>query len=309
MRTGSFPPISGEVHVRAPGKINLALGVGGRRPDGFHPLATLFLAVSLFEDVAASRADGPGLTVVGPHAAGVPTDGSNLALRAALLLAEHLGVDPDVHLTVHKGVPVAGGMAGGSADAAAALVACDALWESHVPPAELAELAAELGSDVPFALHGHAATGRGRGEQLTPALVRGELHFALAIRDTGLSTPEVFARFDADHPGELPAPRVPDALLLALSAGDTNGVGRALSNDLQEAAFALAPDLEETCAAAAAAGALGVIVSGSGPTVAALAADAAHARVLANAMTAAGVADSAVCAAGPVPGARAVRSR
>ena len=307
MRAVGYPPISGEVHVRAPGKINLALGVGGRRPDGFHPLATLFLAVSLYEDVAVSRADEPGITVTGPHAAGVPTDGTNLALRAALLLAERVGIDPEVHLTVHKGVPVAGGMAGGSADAAAALVACDALWGTHLSPGELAELGAELGSDVPFALHGHAATGRGRGEQLAPALVRGELHWALGLRHTGLATPDVFAQFDL-QPGFRPAPRIPDALLLALSAGDTNAVGRALSNDLQDAAFALAPDLEETCAVAAAVGALGVVVSGSGPTVAALAADAAHARTIAAALTSAGVVET-LCAAGPVPGARVVRQR
>lgn len=299
-------PRHGEVRVRAPGKINLALAVGGRRPDGYHPLATVFLAVSLYEDVTAARAEEPGLTVAGPHAAGVPTDGTNLALRAVALLAEHTGADPGVHLTIHKGVPVAGGMAGGSADAAAALVACDALWGTGAPAGELAELAAELGSDVPFALHGHAAQGRGRGEQLTPVLVRGPLHWALATRGSGLSTPEVFARFDADRPEPEP-PHLPDALLLALSAGNVHGVGQSLSNDLQEAAFALAPDLEQTCAAMAAAGALGVVVSGSGPTVAALAADAPHARSLAASVTAAGLADAVVTASGPVPGARVVR--
>ena len=305
--TPMAPLPAGAVHVRAPAKINLALGVGGPRADGFHPLATLFLAVSLAEDVTAAHAPEPGLTVVGPHTDAVPTDGRNLALRAAHLLAEYAGVAPEVHLTVHKGVPAAAGLAGGSADAAAALVACDALWHTGLSPDQLAELGAELGSDVPFALLGHAAVGRGRGDHLAPALVRGELHWALAYRRPGLSTPEVFARFDELRPDAAEPPPVPDDLLRALSAGDLTGVGRALRNDLQDAAFALAPDLEATCAAAAAAGALGVVVSGSGPTVAALASDAVHARAIAASLSAAGVADGVGCASGPVPRARIVR--
>ena len=143
-----------EVRVRAPGKINLSLRVGPREDDGYHAVSTVFQAVSVFEEVVATPSEQRTLTVSGPQAELVPTDGSNLALRAAALLAERAGIDDGVHLHLHKGVPVAGGMAGGSADAAATLVACDALWRTGLSRDDLLELAAELGSDVPFSLAG-----------------------------------------------------------------------------------------------------------------------------------------------------------
>lgn len=295
-----------DVRVRAPGKINLALAVGRPDPDGYHPLATVFQAVSLVEEVTARPAEDFALTVEGLHADRVPTDASNLALRAAHRLAEHVGITDGVHLHVRKGVPVAGGMAGGSADAAAALLACDTLWRTGLPRQELSELAATLGADVPFALLGQTAVGRGRGDVLTPALSRGEYHWTLALQDHGLSTPEVFRMFDAVLGGVEGEPVADPALLRALSTGDPAAVGAALSNDLQVAALELAPHLAETLAVAEDAGALGVVVSGSGPTVAALARSRQHAVAVAAALTAAGVADGVLTATGPVPGARVV---
>ncbi|HWS58446.1 MAG TPA: 4-(cytidine 5'-diphospho)-2-C-methyl-D-erythritol kinase, partial [Actinotalea sp.] len=281
--------------------------VGPRREDGYHPLATVFQAVSVYEDVTARPADALRLTVVGTQADQVPTDATNLAVRAAELLARTAGVEPLVHLHLVKGVPVAGGMAGGSADAAAALVACDALWGTGLSRAALSDLAATLGADVPFALLGHTAVGSGRGDVLSSALSRGQYHWALALRRTGLSTPSVFARFDEiDGPRASDEPEPDVALLAALRSADLEAVGRALGNDLQAAALELAPELAGTLEVAEGAGALGVLVSGSGPTVAALARTRAHALSIAAALTAAGVADDVLCASGPVPGARVV---
>ena len=275
---------SHEVRVRAPGKINLSLRVGGREPDGFHSLATVFQAVSVYEDVVASAGDGLTLTVTGAQADLVPTDGSNLALRAARALADHAGVEASVHLHVHKAVPVAGGMAGGSADAAAALLACDAFWRTGLSRDELHDLAAALGSDVPFGLVGHTAIGTGRGDVLTPALSRGEYHWVFAVRDEGLSTPRVFAAFDELRlAAGLGGPAADVALLQALRAGDPVALAAALRNDLQAAALELAPGLVEPLEVARAAGALGVLVSGSGPTVAALARSRQHALAIASA--------------------------
>lgn len=304
--TGSQP----EVRVRAPGKVNLGLRVGPREADGYHPLVTVFQAVSVYEDVVATPGDGLTLSVSGPQAHLVPTDETNLALRAARALAEFAGIDDGVHLHIEKSVPVAGGMAGGSADAAAALLACDAFWGAGLSRDQLHELAAGLGSDVPFGLVGHTAIGSGRGNVLTPALSRGEYHWVFAVRDAGLSTARVYAEFDAlatSGAGAL-GPDSDLELLQALRAGDAAAVGRALRNDLQPAALELAPELAETLAAADDVGALGVLVSGSGPTVAALARSRAHAQAIATALTAAGVADTVLTAVGPVPGARLLTS-
>lgn len=294
------------VRARAPGKVNLGLTVGRRQADGYHPLANVFQAVSVYEDVTARAAEAMSVTVTGPYAAGVPVDATNLALRAARLLAEVTGVDAGVELELTKGIPVAGGMAGGSADAAASLLACDALWRTGLGRAELLELAAELGADVPFALVGQTAVGRGRGDVLSPAMSRGEYHWAFGVQATGLSTPEVYRTFDELVVGRTEEPEPDHDLMRALRAGDLVALGEALSNDLQPAALELAPHLAETLAVAQDAGALGVVVSGSGPTVAALARSRQQALAVAAAMTAAGVADDVLCATGPVPGARVV---
>lgn len=296
------------VRVRAPGKVNLSLRVGPLQADGFHPLATIFQAVALYEEVTATQvAPGAGisLTVAGPQAGVVPRDATNLAWRAADLLARHTGVPADVALHVTKGVPVAGGMAGGSADAAAALVACDSLWDTGLSRPELAMLAAELGSDVPFPLLGHTAVGTGRGQILTPAMTRGEFHWVFAVQAEGLSTPQVFAAYDElvrDAPA--PDPASDAAIMSALRAGDAVALGGALHNDLQTAALSLRPSLGEVMDVAHEAGALGVVVSGSGPTVAALARSRQHALAVAATWTSRGVAESVWCTTAPAQGAR-----
>jgi 4-diphosphocytidyl-2-C-methyl-D-erythritol kinase len=296
-----------EVCVRAPAKINLALHVGALRDDGFHDLASVFHAVSLFEDVRATAADDVTVEVEGEGAASVPTDATNLAVRAATLLAERTGADAGVRLHVRKRVPVSGGMAGGSADAAATLLACDALWHTGLSRDELRELASELGSDVPFALLGGTALGTGRGDRLTPALARGVYHWVLALADAGLSTPEVYGELDRLRAGRvLPEPRVPDAMMQALRSGQPEPLGRALVNDLQPAACRLMPSLVQTLAVGSQYGALGGIVSGSGPTVAFLVRDNEAALDLCVALTASGTVGSVARATGPVAGARVV---
>lgn len=298
---------SAQVNVRAPAKINLALCVGAVREDGFHDLATVFQAVSLFEDLVAEPADALEIEVRGPYADAVPSGAANLALRAAALLAERTGVTDGARLTITKDVPVAAGMAGGSADAAAALVACDALWQTGLSREELREVGAELGSDVPFAMLGGTALGTGRGEQLTPALARGDYHWVLALSEGSLPTPAVYAECDRLRAGRvLPEPRVPDAMMQALRSGDADALGAALVNDLQPAAISLMPELERTLATGLDYGALGGVVSGSGPTVAFLVRDNEHALDLSVALTASGTARAVRRVRGPVPGARLV---
>ena len=291
--------------ARAPAKINLALHVGPRGADGFHEVATTYQAVSLDEVVTAEDADDLSVVVGGTDADLVPTDGANLAVRAAVALAEHVGRRPGVRLVITKQVPVAGGLAGGSADAAAALVACDALWETALGRVALLEIAATLGSDVPFALTGGTALGIGRGDQLTATLVRGQSHWVLAIAERGLGTADVYARLDRLRAGHaVPEPRVDLPVTSALAAGNQDALGRALVNDLEPAALALRPELRKTLSAGRDAGALGGLVSGSGPTCAFLARDAEHALDLAVALSATGVCRTVKRVRGPVPGAQ-----
>ncbi|MEW1863396.1 4-(cytidine 5'-diphospho)-2-C-methyl-D-erythritol kinase [Streptomyces sp. NPDC088194] len=269
------------VTVRVPAKVNVQLAVGGRRPDGFHDLANVFLAVGLYDRVTARSADELTITAEGRDVAGIPLDRTNLAARAAVALAEHHGIEPGVHLHIAKDIPVAGGMAGGSADGAGALLACDALWGLRTPMAELLRIAGELGSDVPFPLLGGAALGVGRGERLTALEVSGAFHWVFALADGGLSTPEVYRECDrlrresgaGDLAGEVAEPAADPALVAALADGDAHALSRVLVNDLQEAALSLRPGLADTVAAGLGAGALAGIVSGSGPTVAFLAAE------------------------------------
>ena len=297
----------GGVTVRVPAKINLQLSVGGRRADGYHELVTVFHAVSLYDDVTAVPADDVRVTVEGPQAALVPVDERNLAVRAALLLARRAGVEEGVHLHLRKDIPVAGGMAGGSADAAAALLACDALWHAGLSRDDLRELAAELGSDVPFALLGGTAIGTGRGERLTPALARGTHHWVLALADRTLSTPAVYGEIDRLRAGRvLPEPYVSEGLMQALRSGDPQSLGASLVNDLQPAATSLDPLLEQTLAVGLEGGALGGQVCGSGPTVAFLVGDHEQAMDLSITLVAAGAATQVRRAHGPVPGARIV---
>jgi 4-diphosphocytidyl-2-C-methyl-D-erythritol kinase len=295
------------VRVRVPAKINLHLGVGPRRRDGFHELRTVFQAVDLFDEVLARPANGLEITVGGPEAGDVPADSANLAWRAASLLAEHAQVAPRVRLEITKAIPVAGGMAGGSADAAAALVACAELWRTGSSRAELGDLAAKLGSDVAFCIVGGTALGTGRGEVLAPVLSTGTFWWALAFADFGISAGQAYAELDRQR-GATPSVLHPaDGLLDALRAGDTMALAHSLTNDLQAAALSLRPILRKTLAAGRDLGALASIVSGSGPTCAFLAEDEEDAERIAS-----GLGDQPGCretrvVCGPVPGARVIR--
>ncbi|MEV6804416.1 4-(cytidine 5'-diphospho)-2-C-methyl-D-erythritol kinase [Streptomyces sp. NPDC051132] len=292
------------VTVRVPAKVNVQLAVGAARPDGFHDLANVFLAVGLYDEVTVTPADELRITCAGPDAGQVPLDRTNLAARAALALAGRAGVEPNVHIHIAKDIPVAGGMAGGSADGAGALLACDALWGTGASRADLLALCAELGSDVPFSLVGGAALGVGRGERLTALETGGTFHWVFAMAGRGLSTPAVFREFDRLAQGRrIPEPVASAELLEALAKGDADALAAAVSNDLQPAALSLFPELADTLAAGRAAGALAALVSGSGPTTAFLARDAESARKTAEALRTSGTCRTVRTAAGPVPGA------
>ncbi|GLW07268.1 4-diphosphocytidyl-2-C-methyl-D-erythritol kinase [Microtetraspora sp. NBRC 13810] len=317
------------VTVRVPAKVNLHLAVGPLRDDGFHDLVNVFHAVSLYDEVTAVAAGGISVRVEGESADLVPLDGDNLAVRAARALAAHAtavraphtegphtegphadgshdGGVSGVELTIRKAIPVAGGMAGGSADAAAALVACNELWGLGLSREELMEIGAELGSDVPFAVLGGTAVGTGRGERLTEVEAAGRFHWVFALADGGLSTATVYGECDrlraasGEHTGP---PQAGAALMDALRKGDAAALGAELANDLQPAALALKPALADTLRLGREHGALGALVSGSGPTCAFLTGSGAAAAELAGALRAAGVCREAVTAYGPVPGA------
>lgn len=270
------------VTAQAPGKVNLSLAVGSPRPDGYHPVASVYLAVSMAEEVTATpRADGDVTVSLADNSSVfvdpdlIPQDSSNLAARAALLLREHLGLDPathGVHLEITKQVPVAGGMGGGSADAAAALMACAALWDAGLSRQDLASIGAALGADVPFAVMGGAAVGLGIGDELTPLLARHPVHLVLVPAATGLSTPQVYALLDRLRAeGTLPTPdtdpEVDRDLVQALTAGNAEELALLLRNDLQVPAATMVPELSEMLDVGLEEGALSGQVSGSGPTV------------------------------------------
>ncbi len=298
------------VTVKVPAKVNLQLSVGPRESDGYHNLVTVFQAVSIFDEVTLTKShEGSGVTiaVTGDQTHGVPEDGSNLAVKAATLIAEKFDFSADVHIEVKKSIPVAGGMAGGSADAAATLVGMDALFKLEATREELLALGSELGSDVPFLILGGTAIGTGRGDQLTAALSRGTYHWVFALSTVGLSTPSVYSECDRMRAErEIADPRVSDALMQALLSADPAAVGQSLVNDLQLAACSLRPALTLILEVGRDYGALGAIVSGSGPTVAFLVSDEEAGLDLAVALTASGVVGSVARATGPVPGARVI---
>ncbi|MGA4508031.1 4-(cytidine 5'-diphospho)-2-C-methyl-D-erythritol kinase [Propionibacteriaceae bacterium G1746] len=298
----------GRVKVRVPAKVNLALKVGALGDDGYHPLGTVFHALSLYDDVEARLAEGLSCEMRGDSADTLPVDGSNLVMRAAALLRETYDCPQGAEVSVLKTIPVAGGMAGGSADAAATLLACAMLWDLDTQPEDLHDLAAQLGSDVPFALVGGTARGAGRGTELVPMLSRGTYHWVLALADEGLSTPGVYRRFDEMvAAGEItPSIEIPPALLNALAAGDVAGVGRELVNDLQAPAVSLRPELGDVLDTGRAAGALGTVLSGSGPTCAFLVGSEEAAMDLATELSHHRSVWATRRAVGPVPGARPV---
>lgn len=300
---------SGPVKVRVPAKINLHLRVGPLRRDGYHDLTTIYHAVSLYDELSARRGDTLTLTMEGEGAGTLVLDERNLVLRAARALARHTGMPTHARLHLRKQIPLAAGLAGGSADAAAALVACDALWGTGLSRDELAFVAAQVGSDAPFLVHGGTALGTGRGETVSPVLARANTwHWVVAIADSGLSTPDVYAELDrlrahASAPDPLDSP---DELLAALRQRDPEVLGAAVGNDLEAAALALCPALANTLHVGHEAGAVAGLVSGSGPTCVFLARDAAHATSVAVALNSAQVCRNAVVTHGPVAGARVV---
>jgi 4-diphosphocytidyl-2-C-methyl-D-erythritol kinase len=310
---------NGAVVARAPAKVNLLLRAGPLRPDGFHELHTVYIAVSLFDTVTVRPGDGLSLRLSGEGSAAgrgpasVPTDRRNIVWQAAELLARHAGVPADAHLDVDKSIPAAAGLAGGSADAAATLVALDALWGTRATRGDLAGLAAQLGSDVPFSLQGGVALGTGHGEQLSPVLARRRWDWVLGIAGQGLSTPTVYAELDtlraegrvgsgaAGHTGDAAEP-----VIAALRNGPASALAATLDNDLQAPALRLRPELRRALTAAGEAGARAALVSGSGPTVAALAEDEAAAVKMAASLAGSGVFRTVRAVHGPVPGARLV---
>lgn len=304
--------------VRVPAKINLQLSVGPLRPDGYHDLVTVFHAISLADEITVTPARADSVETSGEGAESVPADRDNLALKAVSALRavcalrgtempEYAGVA----VTIRKRIPVAAGLAGGSADAAGALVGCNELWQAGLTPGELCEVSAGVGSDVAFSVLGGTAVGRGRGERLTAALVPPvKYHWVLAFADGALSTPKVYGTLDklrGDQP--VPDPELSSELMSALRAGDPAELGRVLTNDLAEPAIAMFPALRKTLDAGLELGALGALVSGSGPTCFFLARDAAHATALAAALPGAGVCRAVATATGPAPGATLVRGR
>ena len=301
--------MTGTVVVTAPAKINLCLGVGPKRPDGFHALATVYQAVGLHDQVTVADADRTTVQVSAASRVpvdGVPTDETNIAVRAARLLAEHHGVQREVAILIEKGIPVMGGMAGGSADGAASLLACDHLWGLHTPREELLEMAGELGSDVPFALLGGTAIGSGRGELVTPLMTRGEYWWVVLESPQGMSTPAVYREFDTMHGGSpVGAPEIPDALVQALLGHDVVALGGALTNDLQPAAFRLRPELAASLDQGRLESAFGAVLSGSGPSCLFLCESRAHAVQVAAGLETHNLGPVSF-APGPVPGAQVI---
>ena len=295
------------VTVRVPGKVNVYLGVGPREFSGYHELATIFQAVGIYDEVTVSAADSLTISGLGAFADRIPTDETNLAWKAAELVARACGEEPNVHIQIDKSIPIAAGMAGGSADAAATLVACDAYWSAGIPRDQLDAMAATLGSDVPFMLHGGCALGVGRGDVLSPVMIRGSFHWVFATFDEGLSTAQIYEKTDELRGLEFEAePEVPTELLSALARGDAPALGRLLHNDLQLAATTSRPLLGRVLEQGIDYGALGAIVSGSGPTCAFLVRDESSAIDLVVALKASGLVDDVLRTHGPVHGARVI---
>ncbi|MGB6005977.1 MAG: 4-(cytidine 5'-diphospho)-2-C-methyl-D-erythritol kinase [Ornithinimicrobium sp.] len=309
-----------QVTVRVPGKINLQLVVGPQRPDGYHELLTIYQAVSVHDRVRVEAASQWSVTMGGLHSGGVPADDSNLALRAAKALAEQApalieggdaaGIGP-VAISIDKQIPVAAGMAGGSADAAAALVACADLWDLSLLRDDLESVAATIGADVPFLLHGGTAVGSGRGDDIAPVLSQGEAHWVLWVStEEGLSAAAVYAEFDRLAGDQRPPmPELSPLLVSALRTMDPAQMGSELRNDLAPAALSLRPGLQDVLDAGLELGALGGIISGSGPTVAFLVASQADALDLSMGLAARGPRGDIIRVTGPVPGAHVIEDR
>ena len=300
------------VVARVPAKVNLQLSVGPLGSDGYHEVTTVFQAISLFDDVSVATApvgNGLSIDITGQTSNGVPADSSNLAIRAAELMIKNYDLPADLAIKLKKEIPVAGGMAGGSADAAGVIVGLDSLFELGLSRDEMESVGSKIGSDVPFSICGGVAIGSGRGDQISPALAKGNYFWVLALSNQGLATPSVYQECDRLREGlSIATPQVSEPLMQALRAGDAKALGKALSNDLQSAACSLRPALRLVLDVGVDYGALGGIVSGSGPTVAFLVSSDEHAMDLTVALSASGVVSSVARATGPVSGARIIES-
>jgi len=300
------------VTARVPAKVNLQLSVGPLGSDGFHEVTTVFQAISLFDDVTVATADkgeGIKISITGQTSGGVPADNSNLAVKAAQLMIKNYDLPEDLVIKLKKEIPVAGGMAGGSADAAGVIVGLDSLFELGLSRDVMESVGSKIGSDVPFSICGGVAIGTGRGDQITPALAKGSYNWVLALSGQGLATPSVYQECDRLREGlSIAAPVVSEPLMQALRAGDAKALGKALTNELQPAACSLRPALRLVLDVGVDYGALGGIVSGSGPTVAFLVSDDEHAMDLTVALSSSGVVSSVVRASGPTNGARIIES-
>jgi 4-diphosphocytidyl-2-C-methyl-D-erythritol kinase len=300
------------VTARVPAKVNLQLSVGPLGSDGFHEVTTVFQAISLFDDVTVATADkgeGIKISITGQTSGGVPADNSNLAVKAAQLMIKNYDLPEDLVIKLKKEIPVAGGMAGGSADAAGVIVGLDSLFELGLSRDVMESVGSKIGSDVPFSIYGGVAIGTGRGDQITPALAKGSYNWVLALSGQGLATPSVYQECDRLREGlSIAAPVVSEPLMQALRAGDAKALGKALTNELQPAACSLRPALRLVLDVGVDYGALGGIVSGSGPTVAFLVSDDDHAMDLTVALSSSGVVSSVVRASGPTNGARIIES-
>jgi 4-diphosphocytidyl-2-C-methyl-D-erythritol kinase len=300
------------VTARVPAKVNLQLSVGPLGADGFHEVTTVFQAISLFDDVTvatAEKGEGIKISITGQTSGGVPADNSNLAVKAAQLMIKNYDLPEDLVIKLKKEIPVAGGMAGGSADAAGVIVGLDSLFELGLSRDVMESVGSKIGSDVPFSICGGVAIGTGRGDQITPALAKGSYNWVLALSGQGLATPSVYQECDRLREGlSIAAPVVSEPLMQALRAGDAKALGKALTNELQPAACSLRPALRLVLDVGVDYGALGGIVSGSGPTVAFLVSDDVHAMDLTVALSSSGVVSSVVRASGPTNGARIIES-
>ena len=296
--------------VRVPGKVNLQLSVGPLQKDGYHELATVFQSVSLYDELTLTVLDSDEIVIESDGKSGIPDGKENLAFRAAELMRRSFEIESGIAIKIKKEIPIAGGMAGGSANAGATIVGIDSLFGLGLNRNEMEKLGSEIGADVPFTISGGTAIGTGRGDRITPVLSRGVYHWVLALSSSGLSTPAVYNECDRLREGmDIAAPHVSDELLQSLTHGDAKSLGKKLVNDLQPAACSLKPALRLILDVGIDYGALGGIVSGSGPTVAFLAENEEHALDLVVALTSSGVVGNVVRAQGPVPGARVVSDR
>ncbi len=293
--------------VRVPGKINLQLSVGPLAKDGYHELATVFQSVSLYDEVTLKLIDSDEIIVNAEGKTGIPEGKDNLAYQAVDLMRKKFEVKDGIEIKIKKEIPIAGGMAGGSANAGAAIVGFDSLFSLGLSRNEMELIGSQLGADVPFTISGGTAIGTGRGDRITPVLSRGNYFWVLALSSSGLSTPAVYNECDRLREGlDIAAPHVSDELVQALSRGDATALGKVLVNDLQPAACSLKPALRLILDVGLDYGALGGIVSGSGQTVAFLAESEDHALDLVVALTSSGVVGNVLRAQGPVPGARVI---